>query len=86
MSRWSQLTLIRRVPATTELLWRQIHPSWLSDGHVTSQAFRPNSGDAARDNRRHPGGDSLRTHDSMTKALTPHGENSTTQRNVTSPY
>lgn len=30
----------------TELLWRQVNPQFFDNGQVTSQAFRPNSGDA----------------------------------------
>lgn len=28
-----------------ELLWRNVHPDWVDDGVLSSQAFRPNSGD-----------------------------------------
>lgn len=31
-----------------ELLWRNVHPSWIDDGKVSSQAFRPTRKDAGR--------------------------------------
>ena len=33
---------------TQELLWRNVHPIWIDDGQLTSQAFRPTPKDDKR--------------------------------------
>lgn len=33
---------------TDELLWRQVHPQWVDGGVISSQAFKPNSGDGGQ--------------------------------------
>lgn len=33
------------LPSSEELLHRQVHPTFLRDGRLSSQAFKPNSGD-----------------------------------------
>lgn len=38
----------REMVASAELLWRQVHPGWISQGTVTSQAFRPTPKDNDR--------------------------------------
>jgi len=46
VSNWPQLQHGEiKLESSPELLWRQVNPQFVNNGQVTSQAFRPNSGD-----------------------------------------
>jgi hypothetical protein len=40
------MTHLTRLTDTTEMLYRQVHPSWVRDGRPSSQAFTPTKKDA----------------------------------------
>lgn len=39
---------VKEIGPSDELLWRQIHPSWVTDGRATSQAFKPTPKDNSK--------------------------------------